>query len=811
MRLAIDYGIDLGTTNSAIARYEYPEPTLLTNSAGETTIPSAVHIKADGTVMTGKSARALVDIDPSNTAIEFKRLMGSSEEILFASSGKSLRPEELSALILQALLGQAEEQEGKPLNSAVITVPAMFQLPQSEATQRAAKLASIDYAPLLQEPIAAAIAHSSITEKREGYWLIYDLGGGTFDVSIVRSKDGRLQVIDHDGDNHLGGKDFDRVVAQEAVQMIRQQWQLDGFKRSDPAFTQAFAKLKMEAERLRIELSSQEQGLFRVEDFFTTPEGEELSFEMSIDRPKLEEIIRPTVQRSINLCREIIARSRLRPGDLNGIVMVGGPTLTPALPTILQDELQIEAKHHMNPMSIVACGAAIFASTQKLPQQFRGAVPDQAIELQIEFEAMTTNPKPLLVGKFEPSSEIDVAEVRVIRQDGGFDTGKVPLEYPNAFMIDLTLIENKGNLFMIELYDESGQQIPCHPAELTIVHGMSVAAPPLSQSVGVMLADNSVAWYLQKGVVLPAQQTMTHAITVPLNRGQSGEAVNIPVLQGGSNRADRNSVIGVLRIYAEKISLDLSIGTNVEITLAVDEFSQTSASAYIPLLDQWFDDVVQLDLDAKPSEEVRASLTAHMDRLSSLGELADTLSQDEQTEVDERVNEIESLIEEGDRDSVDLADQMVRWMAQKIDVVEDSNASNILTTDFVTLRDETKKLIQKEGSREVERELAALTDEFNDAIAHGDTEVATAKKEEVHGLFMRVYANTPEFWVGMFASVAKRIQETNSGGENAAILVREGASALQKGHIKELSQISIDLLNMLPQTEKDHIMTSQIA
>jgi molecular chaperone DnaK len=811
MRITIDYGIDLGTTNSAIARHEGIEPKLLSTAEGETTMPSVVHIKADGTILTGKAAWKYVDSDPENTVIEFKRLMGSSEAIGFPASGKALLPEDLSAFVLQALLERARDQEAIALKGAVITIPAMFQLPQSEATRRAAKLVGIEYAPLLQEPIAAAIAHSAVTEKREGYWIIYDLGGGTFDVSIVRSKEGRLQVIDHDGDNHLGGKDFDRIVAQEAVQMLRKQWQFDGFKRSDPRFAHAFARLKIEAERVRIYLSEHEEALFQVRDIFTTPEGEQVDFEMSINRSKLEELIRPTILRSTNFCKEILARNRLSASSLNGLVMVGGPTLTPCLPIILQDELQVESKHYMNPMNIVAFGAALFASTQKLPKQFRPSAPDRdrKIELQLEFESMTTNPAPLLAGTIERHPSIHVAAIRVLRQDGAFDTGKLPLELLNAFMIDLALKENNLNLFSIELYDAANQQLPCHPSEITIVHGMSVASPPLSQSVGVMLADNSVAWYLRKGIVLPAQHTTTHAITVSLKRGQSGEAVNIPVIQGESNRADRNKVVGLLRIYAEKISLDLPAGNEVEITLAVDEFSHTTARAYVPLLEQWFDDVVSLDMEAKQPEEVRAALTTHMGRLSALDELAEKLSQEEKQEVDERVKDIEKLIEEGDRDSIDLADQMVRWMARKIDVAEDQDQSNIIRTEFTKLVDESKQFIHQSGSKEEQRELGALEKEFIDAIAKDDTKVALQKKERVGELVMRVYSRSPQFWVDVFYHVAQQIHNTNSGGENAKILINAGNLALQKGHFNELYQISLDLMNMLPPAEKEKI-TSQI-
>ena len=205
MRLTIDFGIDLGTTNSALALQTSGAPRLLPDAAGHVLLPSAIHLAANGTPEVGQLALERRFTDPANTSIEFKRLMGTNSRTTFPASGQSVTPEELSAMILRSLAQRAQAQTGEPLRAAVVTVPAMFQIPQCEATRKAAALAGIEHAPLLQEPIAAAIAHVGSGSVQDGYWLVYDLGGGTFDVSLVRSRGGRLQVLDHDGDNQLGG------------------------------------------------------------------------------------------------------------------------------------------------------------------------------------------------------------------------------------------------------------------------------------------------------------------------------------------------------------------------------------------------------------------------------------------------------------------------------------------------------------------------------------------------------------------------------------------------------------------------------
>ena len=808
MRITIDYGIDLGTTNSTIACFRGIKPILLKSSKGISLMPSAVHITSDGNIITGLAAKKLMDEDPQNTAIEFKRIIGTKEPIHFSASGKSFKPEELSSFILKRLLKRVEEQDGYIPKGVVITIPAMFQLPQCEATKKAAQLAGIKYAPLLQEPIAAAIAHAHSTNKREGYWLIYDLGGGTFDVSLVRSKEGRLQVLDHDGDNHLGGKDLDRLVAQEAVQIIRTENLVKDFKRSNPLFTEAFAKLKAEAERIRIYLSEKEQVTFSVQNLFTQEDNASFDFEMDMNRDKLESIIEKIILRTTKLCKEVLIRNRLIAKDLNGVVMVGGPTLTPCLPKIIERELAIEAKHYVDPMNIVAFGAAIFASTQKLPKEFRQITQNHdtpIAELLLEFEAMTTNPNPLLVGRLLTSGNNNISHIRLRRADKQFETEKIALNHQKAFFANLLLQLDNANLFNIELLDEKGVTYPSNPSQITILHGLSVGAPPLSQSVGIMLADNSVAWYLKKGVALPVKNKQSHATTVLLKRGQSGEAINVPVIQGESERADRNKVIGILKIFAEDMALNLPVGSEIQVELSIDEFSNTKTRAYVPLLDQWFEDVVQLDIDAKTVDAVHQELGTQMDRLDSLSKLADQLNEEDKVGVNEQVKDIESLIEEGDRDSIDVADQMLRKMTQKLDQTEDQNHQQNLNTDFKQLTKDTQGLLQEKGSNDEKQLFQALEKEFNLAIKKDDVKQAEQKKKEINDLFMTVYARTDEFWASMFLNISKTITENKYGGNNGKVLVQEGMRALNNGQLSSLRQICYDLIKMLPQEEQKKI------
>jgi molecular chaperone DnaK len=805
MRATIDYGIDLGTSNSAIAVQDGASPRLLAGDDGTVLLPSAVHLTETGAVVVGEQALRLRLDHPDDTAVEFKRQMGTSQAIPFPASGLRRSAEELSAELLRALAQRAERTDGQPLRAAVITVPAMFQLAQCESTRRAAALAGIEHAPLLQEPIAAAIAHSGSGFTREGHWLVYDFGGGTFDVSLVRSRAGRLQVLDHDGDNHLGGKDFNRVLARWAAERVREDGLLGEFRRTDPALTAAFIRMAAEAERVRVSLSDQDQVTFEVREIARRPDGEPVDFRRTVDRELLELLITPIIMRTTELCKTLLARNRMTGSALKGIVLVGGPTRTPALPRIIAAELELDVHHQMDPTTIVAAGAALFASTQKLPAALRPGIEarkSNTVSLELEYESMTTNPAPLLVGRAAQGGGPGGATVRVFRdgRNGEFDSGPVPLSADGAFTVPLALRPGELNVFRIEA-SRGGAPLETVPFRFSILHGMSVAKPPLSQSVGVMLADNSVSWYLRKGAVLPARNTVTHATVESLKRGESGDAIKVPLVQGESDRADRNKIIGVLCIHAHHIARDLPVGTEIEVTLSVDEFSRTEARGFVPLLDRWFDEIVKFEAEERSIEQVNRSLSEQQERLNLLEKQAAELEGGGAAPASahvERVSEVESLIAEGDRDSVELADQMIRLMTHQIDRVEAQTRAEAVRIEFEKRVKGARELLEQKGRK---HELEALDREFATAIDMGDVAVAEAKRDALADLTQHVWMQTIEYWMGLLQFLYGRFHELNLLAL-AGPRFQQGVNAGNANDIQGLADVCMELLNLLPREER---------
>src|SRR5215468_1178883 len=275
-------GIDLGTTNSAAAVFDGERVSVVRNAQGATVTPSVVRLDKQGRMTVGTRARRFIEQDPANTAAEFKRLMGTGKAIEFPTAGAAKKPEELSAEILKALRQDIADQLGVPVERAVISVPALFELPQSAATSEAARLAGFARVELIQEPVASAIA-AGWTADDEGRWLVYDLGGGTFDASLLETHEGFLRVVGHDGDNFLGGREFDWAIVDWALAQLDK-----GLTRRDPALAGALGKLKLAAEEAKIDLSRVDEATIALPGWQAA--GQTLDVDLVLTRGKLEEL-----------------------------------------------------------------------------------------------------------------------------------------------------------------------------------------------------------------------------------------------------------------------------------------------------------------------------------------------------------------------------------------------------------------------------------------------------------------------------------------------------------------------------------------
>ena len=403
MRTTIDYGIDLGTTNSAVAVLEGTEVTVIRHGDGSEYMPSAVYIDRKDGLHVGQAAYERLEDDEENAFGEFKTQMGKPTVYTFARSGRQMRPDELSAEVLKRLKSEAAMRGRDDASAAVVTVPAAFELDQCDATKRAAQAAGFSQSPLLQEPVAAAMAFGFETKKDKVFWLVYDFGGGTFDAAIISIRDGVIQVVNHGGDNHLGGKLIDwEIVNQLLIPAALQEHELTDFRRGNPKWRSAFAKLKINAEKAKIRCSNTGAAEIRIDFLCMDDRGEPVEFWYELTQAQVSEIMEPLVLRSLNICKGALSERRLGPGDIEKVLLVGGPTQTPYLRTRLSDAkegLGIQLDYSIDPMTVVARGAAVFSGTQRLETGSRPVAAPGQFSVDLDYKPVGSDPEPMVGGQ----------------------------------------------------------------------------------------------------------------------------------------------------------------------------------------------------------------------------------------------------------------------------------------------------------------------------------------------------------------------------------------------------------------------------
>lgn len=342
-------GIDLGTTNSAVSVMDGGEAKVITNPEGNRTTPSVVSFK-NGERIVGDAAKRQVVTNP-NSAVSVKRLIGTGEKVTL--EGKDYTPEEISAMILGYMKSYAEDYLGEKVTKAVITVPAYFNDAQRQATKDAGKIAGLEVERIINEPTAAALAFGIDKTDKEEKVLVFDLGGGTFDVSILELADGTFEVLSTAGDNKLGGDDFDHIVVDYLVDIFKKE---NGIDLSSDKM--AMQRLKEAAEKAKKDLSSTVNASISL-PFISAGENGPLHLETTLSRAKFEEMTKSLVERTMVPVRQALKDAGLTKNDIHQVLLVGGSTRIPAVVEAVKNELGKEPNKSVNPDEVVAMGAAI--------------------------------------------------------------------------------------------------------------------------------------------------------------------------------------------------------------------------------------------------------------------------------------------------------------------------------------------------------------------------------------------------------------------------------------------------------------------
>ena len=343
-------GIDLGTTNSCVAVLEGGEPKVIVTPEGDRTTPSVVAFK-NGEELVGITAKRQAVTNPTNTISSIKRLMGTGEKV--EAEGKKYTPEEISAKILMKLKKDAESYLGEKVTKAVITVPAYFNDAQRQATKNAGKIAGLEVERIINEPTAASLAYGLDKQDENQTILVYDLGGGTFDVSILEIGDGLFEVKSTAGNNHLGGDDFDKVVMDYIVAEFKKEHGIDlsGDK-------MAMQRIKDAAEKAKKDLSGMSTTNINLPFISQTTDGP-VHLDMNLSKAKFEDLCRDLFDSTMEPVRKALSDAKLKASDIDEVLLVGGSTRIPYIQELVKKELGKEPNKSVNPDEVVAMGAAI--------------------------------------------------------------------------------------------------------------------------------------------------------------------------------------------------------------------------------------------------------------------------------------------------------------------------------------------------------------------------------------------------------------------------------------------------------------------
>ncbi len=612
MRTRIDYGVDLGTTNSAIARIENGKPVIKKSDTLKDTTPSCVTVNKKKDILVGDPAlnslkndkiRALKTgkQESSNSYIEFKRTMGTTTKYHSSNMEKDFTSEELSAEILRKLKSYITDDA---LKAIVITVPAKFTMVQKDATVRAGKMAGFKHVELLQEPIAASMAYGLDAKNKDGVWLVFDFGGGTFDAAIVRIEEGIMKVIDTEGDNWLGGKNLDEaIVDQILIPHLQEHFSLENTLSNIATKEVLRNAVKYYADECKVQLSYKEKHTILTDlgDLpFEDEDGEELSLDMEVDQLMIEKVFSPIFQKAIDICKDLLKRNNLSHQQLSTLILVGGPTYSPILRRMLKEQITTNINTSIDPMTSVAVGASLFASTVSISEEVIEESRDKTkIQLEIKHEPTSVEAEEMVNIKIlKDKTQGSLPEkvfAEIVRGDLAWSSGKKSLS-EKATLFDIVLNMGASNSFTINLYDEEGDKLECQPNSFNVLQGINPGQATLPYHMGIEIKDRLLGedvflplQGLAKNLPIPATGVIRGLKTQrPIRPGVKDDTIVIPLYQGEysaeGSRAINNDHINDVIITGESLPSILPEGSEVEITVKVDRSEKMTLSAFFPYL-----------------------------------------------------------------------------------------------------------------------------------------------------------------------------------------------------------------------------------
>ena len=824
-RIKIDYGIDLGTTNSSICRMEKGEPVVIKSDTLKDTLPSCVSINKKGSIKVGDGAYNTMKSDnrratnswkkeDSNTYIEFKRTMATDTKYHCSNVNKDFSSEELSAEVLKTLKTFVTDET---FRSVVITVPAKFTVNQKTATIEAAKMAGFDRCELLQEPIAASFAYGLTSEQKNGIWMVFDFGGGTFDAALLRVEDGIMQVFDTAGDNYLGGKDLDAAIVEKIIiPYLKDNYTIDEILLDKEKSAVLRDAMKTYAEDVKNQLSfkDKEDILSNLGDLGEDDEGEEIELDLSVTQKQVFDAMRPIFQKAVDICKELLKKNNLTSNNLNKLILVGGPTHSPLIRQMLREQVTPNVDTSIDPMTAVATGAALYAST--LDNDVKAEdIEVGTIKLDVGYESTSVEQSEWVSVKLNRkgsgNSCPETVMVEFVRSDNAWSSGKTEInEMGNV--IEANLLEGKTNAFTINVYNSKGDQLPCFPSEITIIQGSKVGAAPLPYNIGIAVwSDNKQkavfreAKGLEKNKPVPAVGVINGLKTTQqLRPGMESDILKVPVYQcedepESGRSADLYEYVADVIVTGDEIESLIPENSPVDITIKVDSSEQMTLEIYFPSED--FTVTKQLDTSKKQSNVEAEKQIPKMIKTAQRD--IDRLS-DSSIDTSKLQRELDAVKEDHKNSQEKKA--VLQHLKEVLRKIEDEDAGTEWERLENEIREEFDRLEKADsdlGDDKTHQAVNALRSQTDKVIRSKDIQLGRDLLEKINGLF--IHLTMIYQLMGLLRHFQEDFNEINwKNPSRARQLINQGAEIVSNNPTKEkLHPIVMQLFELLPEEEKE--------
>lgn len=762
-RTKLDYGIDLGTTNSAISRMESGDSLILKSTDQKDTMPSCISFNRRGHKIVGdaafrqyqrevsKSLSRKIDI---NSFVEFKRTMGTDKKYFVSNIDKELTSEELSAEVLKQLKSYVQNEI---VDAAVITVPAAFKNNQIDATRRAAEIAGFSQVEMIQEPVAAAIAYGIDTKNKDGRWLVFDFGGGTFDAALLRVEEGIMEVTDSEGDNHLGGKNLDLAIVDEIlIPYLSANYNLEETLANDSGKQALRNAMKFYAEEAKNILSIQESYNIYVdpEDAGEDDDGEEIEIDITLTQSDMVTVLSPVFQRAIDKCKMLLDRNNLRGDGLDSLVLVGGPTFSPVLRKMLADQIT-DPDTSVDPMTVVARGAALYASTVSLSEEISEKTRDRSkIQIEIGHESSTVEKDEWVSIKILKDRREGIIPHQVFaeitRHDNAWSSGKIRINELGE-LIEVQLIEDKTNNFTVTLFDGEGNFLESEPRKFTIIQGVDFGTAQgltLNWGIEILRRDTEKMVFhpvkgLEKNKSLPAVGTINDLKTQKQIRpGIDSDFIKIPLYQGehgaDGTRAIHNEHVYDIIISGTDLPALLPENSSVDLTINIDKSQKVLVQAYFPYLDH------TTEVEVPPTVQSVGTIYLTNEFRKAKGSIQELRQDGDNSDLLERAESDLKLLEmqfKNNPNDVDNKQEVLSNLRQTLKIIdafeeetEWPKLEEELKTEFYKLEDANKEMGDDESSSIVNQ----LRLRLEQVIHSKDVKLGYALLEEINSFFIRL-------------------------------------------------------------------------